>query len=99
MSDVPRWIPVPPVGADPGRLGHRDRIDFVEDSRMQNVVSLQPDRPRPQRALGVPRSGARILFFTGVRYCRDDAEAQARPDAYEAHQRIGSERMLDAAAH
>jgi hypothetical protein len=99
MSDVPRRTPAPPVGAGPGRLGHRDRIDFVEDSRMQNVVSLQPDRPRPQRALGVPRSGARILFFTGVRYCRDDATVQARPDAYGAHGGNGSERMLDAAAH
>ena len=49
---------------------------------MQNVVSLPPDRLRPQRALGVPRGGARILFFTGVRYCRDEAEAPTRPDRY-----------------
>lgn len=58
---------------------------------MQNVVSLQPDRPRPQRALGVPRSGARILFFTGVRYCRDEGDVPARPDAYAAHRGLGSE--------
>ena len=76
-----------------------DRIDFVEDSRMHNVVSLQPDRPRPQRALGVPRNGARILFFTGVRYCRDEAEAPLRPEDYAARPGLGSERMLDAAAH
>ena len=80
----------------PGTL---DRIEFVEDSRMHNVVSLQPDRPRPQRALGVPRSGARILFFTGVRYCRDEAEAPLRPDGFAARHGLGSERMLDAAAH
>ncbi len=58
---------------------------------MQNVVSLQPDRPRPQRALGVPRSGARILFFTGVRYCRDEDDAPARPDAYAPHRALGPE--------
>ena len=79
--------------------GARDRIDFVEDSRMHNVVSLQPDRPRPQRALGVPRNGARILFFTGVRYCRDEAEAPSRPDGFAARHGLGSEGMLDAAAH
>lgn len=86
-------------GAGPGRLGQRDRIDFVEDSRMQNIVSLQPDRPRPQRAFAVPRSGARILFFTGVRYCREEADAPARPDGYAPHHGLGSGRMLDAAAH
>ena len=66
---------------------------------MQNVVSLQPDRPRPQRAFGVPRSGARILFFTGVRYCRDEAESPARPAAFASRDDLGSQRMLDAAAH
>ena len=78
------------LGAGPDRLGHRHSIDFVEDSRMQNVVSLQPDRPRPQRALGVPRSGARILFFTGVRYCRDEDESPTRPDGFAAHHGLGS---------
>ena len=67
-------------GAGRARLGHRDHIDLAGDSRMQNVVSLQPDRPRPQRALGVPRSGARILFFTGVRYCRDEGSGEAGRD-------------------
>lgn len=73
----------------------------TEDSRMQNIVSLQPDRPRPQRALGVPRSGARILFFTGVRYCRDEDEASTSTgDAYRVVSRSSvSDRPLDAAAH
>ena len=66
---------------------------------MHNVVSLQPDRPRPPRAFGVPRSGARILFFTGVRYCRDEAGSPTRPDRYASHDDLGSQRMLDAAAH
>lgn len=65
---------------------------------MQNVVSLKPDHPRPQRALGVPRSGARILFFTGVRYCRDEDEAPAQPRGYAPKAGRGSKRMLDAAA-
>ena len=47
---------------------------------MDNVVTLSSDRPRPRRALGVPRSGARILFFTGVRYCRDEAPFLSGPD-------------------
>ena len=63
---------------------------------MQNVLSLQPDRPRPQRALGLPRGGARILFFTGVRYCRE-ADEPASPPAPAAGR--GSERVLDATAH
>ncbi len=66
---------------------------------MQNVVNLQPDRPRPPRAFGVPRSGARILFFTGVRYCRDEAATPTQPDLYAPHDGVGSQRMLDAAAH
>ena len=68
---------------------------------MQNIVSLPPDRRRPQRALGVPRSGARILFFTGVRYCRDE-----EPTPYvgigtlrAGASALGSDRMFDAAAH
>ena len=65
---------------------------------MQNVVSLQPDRPRPQRPAGVPRSGARILFFTGVRYCREEAELPTPPAGIGAYHGGGSERALDAAA-
>ena len=75
-----------------GSSGALDRIDFVEDSRMHNVVSLQPDR-------GVPRNGARILFVTGGGYWRDEAEAPVRPEDYAARPGLGSERMLDAAAH
>jgi hypothetical protein len=65
---------------------------------MQNVVSLGPERPRPPRALGLPREGARILFFTGVRYCRNE---DAAPNGGEepSPQPIPSSRMLDAAAH
>ncbi len=78
---------------------------------MQNVVSLQPDRPRPHRDFGVPRSGARILFFTGVRYCRDDTRDEGRGDGHDGgeapvgpadlalHRASASGRMVDAAAH
>lgn len=75
---------------------------------MQNVVSLRSDRPRPQRAFGVPPSGARILFFTGVRYCRDghdDGDGAGRDDGAEfaephgLHRSSASGRMLDAASH
>ncbi|WP_237476926.1 hypothetical protein [Lichenibacterium dinghuense] len=66
---------------------------------MQNVVSLLPDRPRPQRALGVPRDGARILFFTGVRYCREDADEPARLEAPDHRRAVPSGRSFDAAAH
>ena len=67
---------------------------------MQNIVSLQTDRPRPQRPLGVPRSGARILFFTGVRYCRDADQSQPATGGHRsASTRDGSDRPLDAAAH
>lgn len=69
---------------------------------MQNIVSLQPDRPRPQRALAVPRSGARILFFTGVRYCRDekdDMPVAPSPAFYSVAQTVVLDRPLDTAAH
>jgi hypothetical protein len=68
---------------------------------MQNVVSLQPDRPRPQRLLGVPRSGARILFFTGVRYCRDeeDGPSSSATTYRGVASSVSSNRPLDAAAH
>lgn len=68
---------------------------------MQNIVSLPSDRRRPQRALGVPRSGARILFFTGVRYCRDE-EATAyggRGALRSGSAASGSDRVFDAATH
>ncbi len=67
---------------------------------MQNVVSLDMGRPRAQHIFPVPRSGARILFFTGVRYCRDDAaESQPAVAAYRGASQTASERVLDAAAH
>ena len=67
---------------------------------MQNVLSLPADRQRPQRALGVPRSGARILFFTGVRYCRDEpVESFGPAQQRRAAQAAASDRVFDAAAH
>lgn len=67
---------------------------------MQNVVSLDMGRPRPQHVFPVPRSGARILFFTGVRYCREDGtESQQAATAYRGAIPAASERVLDAAAH
>ncbi len=68
---------------------------------MQNIVSLPPDRRRPQRALGVPRSGARILFFTGVRYCRDEEAAPylGLGALRAGSSSTGSDRVFDAAAH
>ena len=38
---------------------------------MDNIVNLGAERPRPRRRAGMPGDGARILFFTGVRYCRE----------------------------
>ena len=67
---------------------------------MQNVLSLPADRRRPQRVLGVPRSGARILFFTGVRYCRDEpAEGYGPAPAFHGAPAATSDRVFDAAAH
>lgn len=69
---------------------------------MDNIVSLGADRPRPQRMFDVPRSGARILFFTGVRYCRDDEPApscRVAPDCRDAVHGALSDRVLDATAH
>ena len=69
---------------------------------MDNIVSLEMGRPRPARALNMPRDGARILFFTGIRYVRDE-EAPARSGGEQPLHALaavpGSERMLDAAAH
>ena len=64
---------------------------------MDNIVSLMPDRQRPQRHLAVPRSGARILFFTGVRYCREDGPSALC--AAEDQRARTSPLRLDATAH
>lgn len=84
----------------PDRLGLEDSIDPVEDSPMDNVVNLAADRPRQRRSAEVPQSGARILFFTGIRYCRDEAPTPcfAAID-YAASRAAASERVVDAAAH
>ena len=50
---------------------------------MDNIVNLGAERPRPRRRAGMPGDGARILFFTGVRYCRepdDNALSDLRGD-------------------
>ena len=72
-------------------------------ARLAKALSTKLDAPitltdgtrtvtRPRRALGVPRDGARILFFTGVRYCREDADEPARPDVPEAYRAPASGR-------
>ena len=71
---------------------------------MDNIVSLGSDRPKPYRAFDVPPSGARILFFTGVRYCRDREDEGESADARRGDPRgadapDASLRVLDAAAH
>lgn len=71
---------------------------------MDNIVRLGGERPRRPRALDVPQSGARILFFTGVRYCRDEEDAlPAVPEAHviDGHGRHAAESglALDRAAH
>lgn len=90
-------MPTPDAGA--GWLGPVFERPLITPSRpaMQNVLSLQPDRPRPQRALGPPRGGAQILLFTGVRYCREDDAPAPAPRPASAPR--PSERVLDAAAH
>ena len=68
---------------------------------MDNVVSLVSDRPRPRRPADAPQDSARILFFTGVRYCRADEDPN-RHDAIgdvAAALAAASERPVDAAAH
>ena len=69
---------------------------------MDNIVRLGRDRPRRPRVYDVPRSGARILLFTGVRYCREDA-LPGVPEAHllREHGRHAAESglALDLAAH
>ena len=70
---------------------------------MDNIVKLGHDRPRPLRVLDVPRSGARILFFTGVRYCRESDATPVVPEAHVIHEHArhaaASGLALDLAAH
>ena len=71
---------------------------------MHNIVNLGSERPRPRRRVGMPGDGARILFFTGVRYCResdDNASGNLRSDQADrgAGDAIGSGLVLDLAAH
>ena len=71
---------------------------------MDNIVNLGADRPRPRRLAGMPGDGARILFFTGVRYCRDGDEnalSGSRGDPADRHDdaTATSGLALDLAAH
>lgn len=71
---------------------------------MQNIVNLGSERPRPRRRAGMPGDGARILFFTGVRYCREsDDNALSGPRGDQADRGAGatvsSGLALDLAAH
>ena len=70
---------------------------------MDNIVKLGAERPRPRRRAGTPGDGARILFFTGIRYCRDvddTALCNRRDDrADAATATAGSGLALDLAAH
>ncbi len=50
---------------------------------MNNIVAFGTGRDRPRRFGEVAREGARILFFTGVRYVRMD-EDEATQCAAEA---------------
>lgn len=71
---------------------------------MDKVVTLPMERAAPRRRSDVPHSGARILFFTGVRYCRDaidvvpgsDSEQRGR---HEAALLAAPDLALDLAAH
>ena len=88
----------------PEGAGGTDHFEFVKDSRMDNIVRLGYDRPRPRRSIDVPRSGARILFFTGVRYCREDDEASSGlPEPHvihDHHRRVADSGLaLELAAH
>ena len=71
---------------------------------MHNIVNLGSERQRPRRRAGMPGDGARILFFTGVRYCResdDNASSHLRSDQADrgAGAAIGSGLALALAAH
>ncbi len=69
---------------------------------MDKIVVLTTDRPRPRRSIEVPLSGARILFFTGVRYCREDEPARFVSDHRTAQDALPVARLelaLDLAAH
>ena len=69
---------------------------------MDNIVNLGAERPRSRRRAGMPGDGARILFFTGVRYCRDsdNALSGARSDQRDRGAATASSGLaLDLAAH
>lgn len=71
---------------------------------MDKIVILPMERSAPRRRLDVPHSGARILFFTGVRYCRDTIDVvpgsgSEQQVAHEAALLGAPDLALDLAAH
>lgn len=73
---------------------------------MNNIVDFRTGPARPRRSILVTEDGARILFFTGVRYSR---EREDQPQTLPAElamlretgsvQQFTSEAALDLAAH
>ena len=52
---------------------------------MATIVQMPTPRSRTDRAADDP-NGATILFFTGIRYVRDEEPAYEEPaDAHEGH--------------
>lgn len=74
---------------------------------MNNIVDFRTGPARPRRSILVKEDGARILFFTGVRYSRerdDDPQHLAGElallhEASGSAQQFTSEAALDLAAH
>ena len=94
LNEVQHW-------EHPGRARG---LDFAKDSRMDKIVILPTERPAPRRSLNELHSGARILFFTGVRYCRDTTDVPPgicpeQRSAQDAALLAGPGLALDLAAH
>ncbi len=71
---------------------------------MDKIVILPTERTAPRRSLTLPHSGARILFFTGVRYCRDTTDVlpgicPEQRVAHDAALLAVPDLVLDLAAH
>ncbi len=74
---------------------------------MNNIVDFRTGPARPRRSILVTEDGARILFFTGVRYSRESeeqpgnipAELAMLGEATGSVQQFTSEAALDLAAH
>jgi hypothetical protein len=74
---------------------------------MNNIVDFRTGPARPRRSIPDSEDGARILFFTGVRYSRDPedhpehlaGELALLQEASGSTQKFASEAVLDLAAH